>query len=69
MTAATDSSDVNPWPHMLKKGDYYYRYFNSGMMVIKPSMNEFERLMRFVNNIRPDRVLADQNILALFYPQ
>lgn len=69
MTAATDSSDVNPWPHMLKKGDYYYRYFNSGMMVIKPSMNEFERLMNFVNNVYPDRVLADQNLLALFYPQ
>ena len=54
---------------MLKEGDYYFRYFNSGMMVIKPSMNEFERLMNFVNNVHPDRVLADQNLLALFYPQ
>ena len=51
----------------LIKGDNYLKYFNSGVLVIEPSMQLYNNIMEFVNNIVPDRILADQNILSMYY--
>lgn len=51
----------------LTKGDNYYKYFNSGLLVIEPSMQLYLSLMNFIKQLVPDRTLADQNILALYY--
>ena len=68
MSGTVDCDGLNPnTSDYLVAGDNYFRYFNSGVLVIEPSKELFEDLMTFVNNIVPDRIFADQNILAVYY--
>ena len=70
MTAALDGEYMNLWPK--------HPHFNSGFMVIKPSKDEFEKIMTFITNFKPEQaisyfmnpaqgVFADQELLNLFY--
>lgn len=46
------------WPH-----------FNAGCMVIEPSEEEYNKILNFANNLEdlPDYIVADQEILNLYY--
>ena len=68
MTAAFDGEYRNLWPR--------WPHFNSGFMVIEPSIDEFNKILDFINNLNPydvydfrgdHYVLADQELLNLYY--
>lgn len=70
MSGAIDAEGVMGEPYdYLVEGDNYFKYFNSGLLVIEPKLTLYESMRDFINNIVPDRILADQNILALYYPE
>lgn len=70
MTGCIDAEGLEGQPFdYLIEGDKYFQYFNSGLLVIEPKMSLYEDIMKFVENLVPDRILADQNILALYYPE
>ena len=49
-------------------GDEYFRYFNSGLMVIEPNHKIFEECLEFLEYLPNDRCWGDQNLLSrIFY--
>lgn len=68
MSATVDLDGImDEEPDFLAEGDRYFRFFNSGLMVIEPKMSLFEDIMDLVNKIVPDRIYADQNLLAAYF--
>lgn len=63
MTAALDGEYFNIWPD--------WPHFNSGCLVIEPSIQEFNNILDYINNfdvnIAHEGVIADQEILNLYY--
>lgn len=63
MTAALDGEYFGlwqGWPH-----------FNTGCMVIKPSRQEYENIIKFANSLKvdelPDYIIANQEVLNFYY--
>lgn len=48
-------------------GDNYFKYFNSGVLVIEPSRRLFEDIINFINSIKVTQILADQILLSMYY--
>lgn len=70
MSSVVDGEGIREgFTDFLVKGDEYFKYFNSGLMVIEPSMELYNNLIDFINQIVPDRILADQNILSMYYKE
>ena len=63
MTAALDGEYFNIWP-----GN---DHFNSGCLIIEPNEEEYNKILDFANNLDidslPQQVVADQEILNLYY--
>ena len=68
MTAALDGEYNHLWP--------LWPHFNTGFLVIKPNKKEFEKIVDFANNFKPEehplfngsqQVFSDQEILNLYY--
>ena len=51
----------------LVPGDNYFKYFNSGVLVIEPSIDLFKDIMKFIDSIVVDQILADQVILSKYF--
>ena len=48
-------------------GDNYFKYFNSGVLVIEPSHRLFEDIINFISSIKVTQILADQILLSMYY--
>lgn len=65
LTSALDGEYFNLWPG--------WDHFNSGILVIEPNQNEYDKLIDFINNEalnekwRPNECIADQEILNHYY--
>lgn len=63
MTAALDGEYFDLWPD--------WPHLNTGLMVIKPSHEEYNNLINFANNLKledlPDQIVANQEVINLYY--
>jgi alpha-N-acetylglucosamine transferase len=46
------------------EGDEYFKYFNSGVLVIEPNESIFQECLDFLTFLPEDRIWGDQNLLA-----
>ena len=63
MTSCLDGEYFNVWPG--------WDHFNSGCIVIEPNHKLFEDILNFAKNLKelPDYVIADQEILNLYFKE
>lgn len=68
ITAVADGCGWCPKIDKFVKGDNYYKRFNAGVMVIQPSEELFNKIIKSTETLPQDRPWADQNIVNELYP-